>query len=438
MKNLLYLILLTTLFAASPGVAQDVAFTNANVITMEGDAVLSGATVVVSGDRISAVGMEVEVPEGAQVVDAEGRYLLPGLGEMHGHVPMPHEPEQYTMDVLFLYVANGITTVRGMLGAQGQLELRRRANSSEIISPTLYLAGPSFNGNSIDSPEQAVEKARRQSEEGWDLIKIHPGLSLDEYDAMAQTAHEVGMRFAGHVPAEVGLMHALDQGQETFDHVDGYVEYLRTVNAEEIDEEALAHAIARTKEEGAWIVPTMALWEYLFGYVDIEILSSYPELKYMPPSVVESWSRRTRNAHGSPNFDRAAAEELIAWRMEVLGALHREGVRILMGTDAPQVFSVPGFSLHRELERMVDAGMDPYSILVSGTTNVGEYFSTTDTFGTIVPGSRADLILVNENPLEDIAHLSQLSGVMVRGQWLSRSALDEGLAAIEARNASRP
>ena len=258
MKLLRTFLLSATVFAASAGAAQDVAFVNANVITMEDDEVTPGATVLVSGDRIVAVGPDVEVPAGALRVDATGKFLLPGLAEMHGHVPRPDEPAQYTEDVLFLYVANGITTVRGMLGAPGQLELRRRANSSEIVAPTLYLAGPSFSGGSINSPEQAVEKARRQSEEGWNLLKIHPGLTMEEYDAMATTAQEVGIRFGGHVPADVGLMHAIDRGQETFDHVDGYVEYLRTVNANEIDEEALAHAIARTKEVGAWVVPTMA------------------------------------------------------------------------------------------------------------------------------------------------------------------------------------
>ena len=424
---------MATFFAATLGVAQDFAFVNAHVITMESDAVLPNTTVLISGERIVAVGSDVDVPEGATVVDAAGQYILPGLAEMHGHVPRPNEPEQYTEDVLFLYVANGITTVRGMLGAPGQLELRRRANSSELIAPTLYLAGPSFNGSSINSPEEAVEKARRQKEEGWDLLKIHPGLTMEEFDAMATTANELGIRFGGHVPADVGLMHAIDQGQETFDHVDGYVEYLRTVNAEELDEEALAYAIQRTIEAGAWVVPTMALWEYIFGAPDLAELEAYPELQYMPPSVVENWVNRTRNTQSSPNFDRAAREKLIAWRMRVLGALHDAGVRILMGTDAPQVFSVPGFSLHRELERMVDAGMDPWAILVSGTTNVGEYFANEDTFGTLTPGSRADILLAYGNPLEDISHLTHLAGVMVRGQWLSREMLDAGLAEIAAR-----
>ena len=411
------------------------AFTDVNVIPMHSEEVLAGHTVLVEGDRITGIGSDVTVPEGASVIDGTGQYLLPGLAEMHGHVPRPDEPEQYTEDVLFLYVANGITTVRGMLGAEGQLELRSRTNSGELVAPTLYLAGPAFSGGSINSTEQAIAKVRQQKAEGWNLLKVLPGLSKEEFDAMAHTAQEVEMRFGGHVPADVGLMHALEMGQETFDHVDGYVEYIRASGLSE--EEAIAEALNVTKEKGGWIVPTMALWEAINGTIDIEDLRAYSELKYMPPYVVESWFNRVNNQANNPNYNRAAALDLIKTRMRVLAALHVGGARMLMGTDAPQLFSVPGFSLHRELTRMVDAGMDPYSILVSGSRNVGEYFANEDVFGTISPGSRADLLLIPHNPLDDVAHLQHLSGVMVRGTWLSREDLDAGLEAIENRYRSR-
>lgn len=407
------------------------AFTNVNVIPMHTDEVLPGHTVIVQGDRIIGLGADLDVPSGAAVIDGAGQYLMPGLAEMHGHVPRPDEPAQYTEDVLFLYVANGLTTVRGMLGADGQLELRERANSSQIIAPTLYLAGPSFNGNSINSPEEAVEKVHQQKAEGWNLLKIHPGMNKAEFDAMARTAQQEGMRFGGHVPADVGLMHALHMGQETFDHVDGYVEYIRSSGLSE--EDAIAEALQLTKEKGAWIVPTMVLWEAINGTIDIETLRAYDELKYMPPNVVESWFNRVNRQANNPNYDRNAALDLIRTRMRVLAALHEGGARMLLGTDAPQLFSIPGFSLHRELTRMVEAGMDPYSILVSGSRNVGEYFANEDDFGTITPDARADLLLLAGNPLEDVAHLRHLSGVMVRGVWLSRQDLDAGLEAIQNR-----
>lgn len=412
--------------------ATEVAFVHANVIPMDTERVLEDQIVLVRGDRIVAVGPAdaVDIPEGAVRIDAAGKYVIPGLAEMHGHVPRPEEPVEETENVLFLYLANGITTVRGMLGAPGQLELRTRANSGVIPAPTLYLAGPSFSGGSVHSPEEAVAKVKKQKAEGWNLLKIHPGMARNEYDAMAATARELGIRFGGHVPAEVGLMHALEQGQETFDHVDGYVEYLRSVNPDTVDEEALDTAIQRTKEAGAWIVPTMALWEALYGTIDIEELRAYEELKYMPKRIVDSWFGRVNRQLNNPNFNRAASLHLIDMRMHVLEAMQANGVRILMGTDAPQLFSVPGFSLHRELPRMVDAGMSPYAILESGTRNVGAYFANEDDFGVIAPGQRADLLLVDANPLEDITHLKSLSGVMVRGTWYARADLDERLEAI--------
>ena len=444
MKTFLCTALLGVLLTASACISQPtsaatddegtVAFVNVTVIPMDSERVLEGQTVVVRGERIVTVGPadEVEVPDDAMRIDGAGKYLLPGLAEMHGHVPRPDQPVQFTDDVLFLYVANGITTVRGMLGAPGQLDLREKANNGEIVAPTLYLAGPSFNGNSINSPEEAVAKVHKQKAEGWNLLKIHPGLTMEEYDAMAKTAREEGIRFGGHVPADVGLMHAIEQGQETFDHIDGYVEYLATVNEEAVDEAALAEAVRRTIEAGAWVVPTMALWEALYGTIDIEDLRAYDELKYMPPDMVQSWFDRTNRQLNSPQYDRTAALRVIEARMQVLNALHEGGARILMGTDAPQVFSVPGFSLHRELERMVAAGMSPHAILESGSKNVGEYFANEDAFGTVAVGQRADLLLVNDNPLDDVGHLQARSGVMVRGRWLSEEAIQARLAKIAA------
>lgn len=178
------------------------AFVHVNVLPMDRDTVLRDQTVLVRGTRIVAVGpaASVEIPEGARRIDGTGRYLMPGLAEMHGHVPGGNAPAQYVEDVMWLYVANGVTTVRGMLGDPAQLDLRTRINRGELVGPTLYLAGPPFSGNSVTSPAQAVEMVRRQKAEGWDLLKVLPGLSREVYDAMARTAHEVGIRFAGHVP----------------------------------------------------------------------------------------------------------------------------------------------------------------------------------------------------------------------------------------------
>lgn len=411
--------------------AETIVFQNVNVIPMTSDKILKGQTVVVKDGRIDYIGTaKMKMPDGTKSVDGTGKYLLPGLAEMHGHIPPPNAPAHVIDDVLFEYVANGITTVRGMLGHPGQLDLKARSARGEIVAPNLYLAGPSFNGNSVNSPQEAIDKVRQQKKEGWDLLKVHPGLTRDEYDAMARTAKEEKIRFGGHVPADVGLLHAIEMGQETFDHVDGYVEYLAGDKGP-VDEKKLADVVQKTKQAGAWIVPTMALWEVLLDTIDLKTLRSYEELKYVPQSTVDQWTKLYNDRYeGMP---RATAEQIVKNRMRVLRALNEGGVKILMGTDAPQQFSVPGFSLHRELERMRDAGMTPYQILVSGTRNVGEYFKSQDDFGTVEKGKRADLILVDANPLQDITNVAKISGVMMRGKWLSRADLDARLAQIEAR-----
>lgn len=420
--------------APPPAPAGVTAFVDVNVLPMDTSRVLRGQTVVVRGDRIEAVGpvASVAVPAGATVVQGRGRWLMPGLAEMHGHVPPPNAPAQYTEDVLFLYVAAGVTTVRGMLGAPNQLELRRRAAAGEVVSPTLYLAGPSFNGNSVSSPAQAEEMVRAQKAEGWDLLKVHPGLTRDEYDAMARTARQVGIRFGGHVPAEVGLQHAIEMGQETFDHLDGYVEHLRGDQGP-VDADSLDAIVARTKAAGAWVVPTMALWEVLYGTVPLDTLLAYEELRYASPQQVESWTNAYRQRVASPQYDAAAAQRVVQARMRVLGALNDAGARVLMGTDAPQQFSVPGFSLHRELVRMSGAGMSPWEVLRSGTRVVGEYFAASDRFGTVAPGMRADLVLLEANPLDDLKNMARRGGVMVRGRWLPESEIRARLDAIAAR-----
>lgn len=438
-RVLCLLLALAPLLASAQTRPAAVAFEHVTVLPMDAERSLADHTVVVEGDRIVAVGPsgEVSVPADAVRVDGRGRYLAPGLAEMHGHVPPPSAPPELTEETLFLYLASGITTVRGMLGAEGQLELKRRANTGEILSPTLYLAGPSFNGNSVSSPEEAAAMARQQAAEGWDLLKVHPGLSRAEYDAMAETANAVGIRFGGHVPADVGVRHALAMGQETFDHVDGYAEALGAAEGP-IDEAALAELVEATREAGAWIVPTMALWETIHGALPLDTLRAYPELAYVPPSQVASWTAWVGRAQSAPDFDAKAARRLIEGRGVILRALHEGGVPILLGTDAPQLFSVPGFSLHREVPRMEAAGMTPYEILRSGTALVGEYFADEGTFGRVAPGHRADLVLLDADPLADAAHLAEIAGVMVRGRWVPRAEIDARLDALRDRYATAP
>ncbi|MGH9338808.1 MAG: amidohydrolase family protein, partial [Acidobacteriota bacterium] len=408
------------------------AFVDVNVVSMEDDRSLEHHTVIVRGDRITEIGPadRVEIPEGAQRVDGSGKYLIPGFAEMHGHIPPSDARAEYVQNVLFLYLANGVTTVRGMQGSPGQLELREQANTGSIISPTLYLAGPGFSGNSIDSPAQARQRVREQKVAGWDLLKVLPGLTREEYDAMAEEADRLDIPFAGHIPDDVGLVHAIEMGQDTIDHLDGYIDYLNGESGP-LDESRLKEAVELTLEHEVEVVPTMALWETILGSADLSEMRRYPELKYMPQEQVENWIEGYQRRISHPQFDRDQAQQVASNRKQLLKALNEGGVTILFGTDAPQTFSVPGFSIHREIQAMAEAGMTPYQILRSGTVQVGEYFEDKDEFGTVEEGKRADLILLNANPLSDAANISQRAGVMVRGRWLSEQDIQEGLRKIE-------
>lgn len=443
MKRILLSISVTLLFACSAS-AQKTAFTNVTVIPMTGEGILENQTVVIEGDRIVSLGssQSVNLENEDEIIDGSGKFLMPGLAEMHGHVPPTDPPasapsyytDEYVGQTLFLYVAAGITTVRGMLGWPNQLQLKDKVNNGEMIGPNLYLAGPSFNGNSVSSPEQAREKVKKQKEEGWDLLKIHPGLTRPEYDAMAETAHNLDIRFGGHVPEAVGIEHAIEMGQETMDHIDGYYRWLQQF--EESQWEAkMKEIVAKTKEAGVWIVPTQALWETIIGAADYEGMKQYDELKYIPPAVRQGYDNYvSSNIDDNTPQEREDGLKEAAWRQKFLREMNEQGVHILMGTDAPQLFSVPGFSIHRELPHMADAGMTPYEIIKSGTVTVGTYFSNEDEFGTIAEGQRADLLLLNKNPLDDIAHLKNNAGVMVQGRWYSKEMIDKKLKEIEEAN----
>ncbi len=236
------------------------------------------------------------------------------------------------------------------------------------------------------------------------------------------------------MPADVGIAHAIDAGQETFEHLDGYEAYVVGDDGV-VDEARLDDIIGRTIEAGAWAVPTMALWEALRGALALETVQGYEEARYMPPDMVAQWAGRVESVRSGDVFDAGAAERQIANRMRILEALHSAGARILMGTDAPQVFSVPGFSVHREMERMIAAGMSPYEVIASGTRSVGEYFANEDAFGTIAEGQRADLILTGANPLDDLGAIRGPDGVMVAGRWYPGAEIDARLEAIAAANA---
>jgi hypothetical protein len=233
------------------------------------------------------------------------------------------------------------------------------------------------------------------------------------------------------VPAAVGLVHAIRQGQRTIDHLDGYIEYLEADRAA-IDRRKLKDVVALTRDTNTGVVPTMVLWETIIGAADPEERAAFPELRYMPRVMVESWTANYRRRLSAKNFDAPRAARIAANRKVLLKALADGGVNILFGTDAPQQFSVPGFSVHRELAAMKEAGLSNFKILQSATKNVGDYYKGVDEFGTIAIGQRADIIVLHANPLDDLASLAKRAGVMVRGRWIPEAEIQSRLESIAA------
>jgi imidazolonepropionase-like amidohydrolase len=420
------------------------AFVGVNVIPMTSETVLAKQTVVVTDGRIVAIGAasSVQVPNGATRVDAGGKYLVPAIAEMHAHIPSgPAQgpfPEALAERTLLLYAAGGIGTIRGMLGHPEHLKYRDRVAKGELFSPRIYTSGPSFNGNSVPTTEAAIAAVEAQKKAGYDLLKIHPGVKRDVFDALAAKAHELKIPFAGHVPLDVGLHRALEARYRSIDHVDGYVEALSDkptasqmfgVNlvSGTIDESKIPALVKATKDAGTWIVPTQVLFDSLLGPDDPEEMAKWPEMKYAEPAgVVQKWVAQKQQMTGK--FSAADREKFLALRRRIIKALYDGGVPFALGSDAPQWWNVPGFSTHRELQSMVRAGLTPYEALRTGTANIGTYFNRTD-IGTVAKGQIADLILLDANPLQDIANSTRIAGVMLNGRWVTKAELDKRLEA---------
>lgn len=420
------------------------AFVDVTVIPMNRQQELPHQTVVVQGGRISAIGASsrVRVPEGGVRVDGRGKFLIPGLAEMHAHIPSGEQPDSIIERTLFMYLARGVTTVRGMLGHPKHLELRSRAARGELLSPTIYTSGPSLNGNSVPTTEVAVRMVTEQKAAGYDFLKIHPGIRSEVFDTLAATARRAGIRLAGHVPAEVGLRRALAAGYITIDHLDGYVEAMAGEGTpeesaffglnlgERLDESRMPALVRATREAGVWNVPTQVLMENLVPGVSLEVLQQRPEMRYVPRETQSKWAAVKRSMLEETGSTVESMAKTMSVRRKLIRALHQTGAGILLGSDAPQIYNVPGFATHRELEALVGAGLTPYQALETGTRNVAEFLGTLPTSGTIEVGKQADLILLDANPLSDIRNTAKQSGVMVRGRWLPKAEIETRLAAI--------
>ncbi len=423
-----------------------VAFVGVSVLPLDGERVLAGQTVVVRGERIESLGPSAStpVPEGATRIEGRGRFLLPGLADMHLHLLVGDGTlADPSGQQLALLLANGITTARALGGPPSGLMLRERVARGEVLGPTLRVAGPSFHGKSVPSPEVARQRVREQKASGYDLLKTHGGLGREAYDALVDEARAQGLRVSGHVTPDVGLAHALEVGQQV-EHLDGYLAALlppgdpAAATFEQVDfsdalfrmDTARIAPLARaTREAGVWSSPTLALFEVVASQDALPTLRAMPELRYAPPAAVAKWEE----ALSSAELAQAPAEgkrRFVELRREVVRGLHAAGAKLLVGSDSPQLFMVTGFAMHREMEALAAAGVPALTVLQAATRNAAEYFGEEKVWGSVAPGQRADLLLLEANPLEDVKHTRAIAGVMTRGRWLPRAELDAKLEAV--------
>jgi imidazolonepropionase-like amidohydrolase len=370
--------------------AGSIALIHAAVLEPGSGVRMEGQTIFVSGDRIAAVGADgtITLPTGTTSIDAAGRTVLPGLVDSHVHARSAD---------LARYVDEGITTVRNLWGFAGLLEGAERLVREGAVAPSIESASPGVDGPGspwpqtqlITDPKAAEALVARLAGEGWRWLKVYSHLDPAVFDAVADAADAHRIRFLGHVPFAVPLQHALDRGMLSIEHLTGYelalggsgstpAERWASMAVEEMPSVAEATAAA-----GTWNCPTMTVVKALIG---------------QGPTAEEASHRRRL----------------------LVGALHVAGVRLLAGTDSGIDATEPGISLHDELTELVASGLTPLEALRAATTAPAEFLERAGDVGSVSPGARADLVMVDGDPRDDVAVLRHPRAVMLRGAWLER------------------
>ena len=436
---------------SSPFPDDSLILNNVNVLTMDSDEILSNQTVVIVDGTIEWVGpaRRAVLPDEATIIEGPF-YVMPGLAEMHGHIPGDRMGRQYAEDVLALFAAQGVTFVRSMAGNPMHLELREAAANAEILSPRIMSASSSFSGGNTPDVETARSRVNEHHEDGHDLLKIAAGMSLDVFNAMADEANAIGIEFSGHIPYSVGLRRALEASYGTIEHLDRYMEFLAgdpddRVDppiiyfgydlTDQVDESRIREAARLTARAGVGNVATNTLLENVFNPdLATETMSRWPGMEFLPPRMAQNWIQRVEGIRADPVYDPGKARRFLDIRKQLTRALHEEGPDLLLlGADAPQIFNPPGFSVHRELELKVASGLTPFEALRTGTVNVGRYIGEEDRTGKVLPGFHADLLLLSVNPLETLPFGHAIEGVILQGEYVSRSVLDHRLEEIRGR-----
>lgn len=428
-----------------------------NVIDVTGGTVAADSTVVLSGGRIVDVGKSaaVHIPHSAQVIEGSGKFLIPGLWDMHVHMVFGDWFPQSEAITLPLFVANGVTGVRDMGGELDVLQRwRRQIARGKLLGPRIVTSGPMLDGPkprfpssvAVASPEdgrKAVDDLKRR---GADFIKLQSLMSRESYFAIADEAKRQGIVFAGHVPDAIRAAEASNAGQKSIEHLTGVFEGCSNVEDELLtgpkglkrfldtfDDEKCAALIAVFAKNRTWQAPTL-VWERGGNLLDQRDLQHDSRARYVPASWKNgTWRRFTEDIlKDQANEDLQTRQRFVAKELQVVRAMHRAGIPFLAGTDtAAGVYVFPGFSLHEEMQLLVQAGFTPLEALQCATRNPAEYLGMLGQMGTVEKGKVADLVLLDANPLDDIANTQRIAGVVVAGRYLSRADLDQLLRSVE-------
>jgi imidazolonepropionase-like amidohydrolase len=454
-------VLACSLLAAPPRWAQgpegagvSIAFIHVTVIDTTGGAAQPDMNVVISGDRIVDVGRgrHAKVPKIAKVVDASGKFLIPGLWDMHVHTFFDNRASAGRDLTLPLFLANGVTGVRDMgSNLDPVLEARREISDGRLLGPRMIVAGPMLDGPkstyhsaiAIATPEDGRRAVDMLKSRGVDFIKIQSYVPRDAYLAIVDECKKQSITFVGHVPDSIRGSEASNAGQKSFEHLIGIFEGSSTAEDEFLKgpkspgrflatydpakEAALIQLLAKNR---TWQCPTL-FWERGQWLVDAIDPSEDPDVKYAPLEWRQkAWPKATAGILKELDTDPLPVrEKFVEHELGIVKKLHQAGIPFLAGTDTPAGVDVlPGFSLHLELQRFVAAGFTPLEALETATINPAKFFDKLNDFGTVEIGKVADLVLLDANPLEDIANTQKIAGVVANGRYFDRAQLDRILS----------
>jgi len=461
LRIVLLLILVSLLLARAKSnrTQPPIVFTHATIIDVTGAPPKRDVTVVITGDRISAIGesANITLPADAQVVDATGKFLIPGLWDMHVH--------WYVRDTFSLFIANGVTGVRQMFGNSDLLRWRDQIAKGSLLGPRMVVASPIIDGpepiwpNSIAvrNEEEGRKAVRKVKQWGADFVKVYALLPRDAYFGIADEAKQQGITFVGHVPNSVSPGEASDAGQKSIEHLTGILiecsdketelraklvkadspEARGRVQAtalETYDEKKAADLIARFVKNQTWQCPTLTVLRS-GAYLGDEHFRSDGRLRYIPRRLQQRWSLRIANRSRGDDVEE---KKVLQKQFEIVGAMQRAGVPILAGTDTGNPFCFPGFSLHDELALLVIAGLSPVEALRTATLNPAKFLGLDQTLGTIETGKIADLVLLDANPLVDIRNTQRINAVVSNGRLFDRKTLDKLLVEAEGAASRTP